>query len=153
MREPWKVNVLISGQTAESYDYKESIEDQVYNQIKLAYDNSKKGTQEVFVVKNSKSINQWGVLQYYDKVDSKKDIKLKLKSLLDIYCKSGKTLKFNNCFGDARVRAGCLVPVTIKIYDQKVSGYLLVDKVTHTFNNSQHLMDLELSGGDFDSSY
>ena len=153
LREPWKVNVLISGQTAESYDYKESIEDQVYNQIKLAYDNSKKGTQEVFVVKNSKSINQWGVLQYYDKVDSKKDIKLKLKSLLDIYCKSGKTLKFNNCFGDARVRAGCLVPVTIKIYYQKVSGYLLVDKVTHTFNNSQHLMDLELSGGDFDSSY
>ena len=153
LREPWKVNVLMSGQTAESYDYKESIEDQVYNQIKLAYDNSKKGTQEVFVVKNSKSINQWGVLQYYDKVDSKKDIKLKLKSLLDIYCKSGKTLKFNNCFGDARVRAGCLVPVTIKIYDQKVSGYLLVDKVTHTFNNSQHLMDLELSGGDFDSSY
>ncbi len=39
------------------------------------------------------------------------------------------------------------------IYDIQIANYLLVDKVTHEFNNGQHTMDLELCGGDFDGSY
>ena len=153
LREPWKVNRLITSTTAESYDYKETIDDNVYNQIKLAYDNTKKGVQEIYMAKNSKYINKWGVLQYFDKIDSRKGAKLKVKALLKIYCKTGKTIKINNCFGDINVRAGCLVLVKLTIYGETISNYMLVDKVTHTFNNGQHLMDLELSGGDYDSSY
>ena len=46
-----------------------------------------------------------------------------------------------------------MVLVKLTIYGETISNYMLVDKVTHTFNNGQHLMDLELSGGDYDSSY
>ena len=61
-----------------------------------------------------------------------------------------RTLSITGAFGSTKVRAGCLVPVIMDLYDRKVSSYLLVDKVTHTFNNGQYTMDLDLSGGGFD---
>lgn len=67
-----------------------------------------------------------------------------------MYNKASRTLSISGACGSIKVRAGCLVPVIMKLYDQKVSSYLLVDKVTHKFNNGQHIMDLELSGGGFD---
>lgn len=153
LREPWKVNVLIDAQTGQEYTYTRSIDDGVYNQIKLAYENTDTGTLELYVSKSSKSINKWGLLQYFEKIDDPMVAKLKGKVLLKLYNKVARTLKVTGAFGSTKVRAGCLLPVLLTIYDVKVSNYLLVDKVTHEFSNNQHTMDLELSGGDFDSSY
>lgn len=152
LRHPWRVNVLIDEETGQSYDYTTSIDDNVYNQIKLAYENKKTGTLEIYMVRHKKSQNKWGVLQYYDKIDSPKGAKLKAKTLLKIYNKQTRQLKISGAFGSTKVRAGCLLPVILSLYDIKVSSYLLVDKVTHTFSNKSHTMDLELSGGVFDSS-
>lgn len=153
LREPWKVNILIDEKTAQSYDYTRDIDNNVYNQIKLAYENKKTGTLELYVSKSSKNINKWGVLQYFEKIDSPKVAKLKGKVLLQLYNKVSRTLKISGAFGSISVKAGCLLPVLMDIYDVKISRYLLVDKVTHEFNNCEHTMDLELSGGDFDSGY
>lgn len=152
LRHPWRVNVLIDEETGQSYDYTTSIDDNVYNQIKLAYENKKTGTLDIYMVRHKKSQNKWGVLQYYDKVDSPKGAKLKAKTMLKIYNRQTRQLRISGAFGSTKVRAGCLVPVMLSLYDIKVSSYLLVDKVTHTFGNKSHTMDLELSGGDFDSS-
>ncbi len=153
LREPWKVNVLIDSETGQDYNYSRSIDDGVYNQIKLAYENEETGSLDLYVSKSSKSINKWGLLQYFEKIDDPKVAKLKGKVLLKMYNKVARTLKISGAFGSTRVRAGCLLPVLMTIYDVKVSNYLLVDKVTHEFSAGQHTMDLELSGGDFDSSY
>ncbi len=153
LREPWKVNILIDEKTAQSYDYTRDIDNNVYNQIKLAYENKKTGTLELYVSKSTKNINKWGVLQYFEKIDSPKVAKLKGKVLLQLYNKVSRTLKISGAFGSISVKAGCLLPVLMDIYDVKISRYLLVDKVTHEFNNCEHTMDLELSGGDFDSGY
>ena len=153
LREPWKVNVLIDSETGQDYNYSRSIDDGVYNQIKLAYENEETGSLDLYVSKSSKSINKWGLLQYFEKIDDPKVAKLKGKVLLKMYNKVARTLKITGAFGSTRVRAGCLLPVLMTIYDVKVSNYLLVDKVTHEFSAGQHTMDLELSGGDFDSSY
>ena len=47
------------------------------------------------------------------------------------------------------VRAGSLVPVMLDIKDVKIAHYMLVEKVTHTFENRRWSMDLVLSGGGF----
>lgn len=152
LRQPWKVNILIDEETGQSYDYTDTIDSDVYNQVKLAYDNDKAGSQEYFISKNSKAINKWGLLQYFEKIDSPKLGKLKGKVLLQAYCKSARTLSVTECFGDVKVRAGCMLPVMMKLYDKKIANYMLVDKVTHKFNNASHTMDLALSGGDFDTT-
>lgn len=151
LRTPWKVNVLIDKDTGQSYNYSSSIDSNTYNQIKLAYENKNKGTLDVYISKSSKSINKWGLLQYYEKIEDPRVAKLKGKVLLQMYNKVSRTLSITNALGSLKVRAGCLLPVILSLYDIKVSSYMLVDKVTHTFENGSHTMDLELSGGGFDS--
>ena len=151
LRTPWKVNVLIDKDTGQSYNYSSSIDSNTYNQIKLAYENKTKGTLDVYISKSSKSINKWGLLQYYEKIEDPRVAKLKGKVLLQMYNKVSRTLSITNALGSLKVRAGCLLPVILSLYDIKVSSYMLVDKVTHTFENGSHIMDLELSGGGFDS--
>lgn len=150
LRQPWKVNILIDEETGQGYDYSCSIDGEVYNQIKLVYENKKKKTLDTYVAKSTKNINKWGVLQMYDKLDSPKGAKLKAKVLLQMYNKQSRTLSINGAFGSIQVRAGCLLPVIMDLYDKKVSSYMLVDRVVHNFENGLHTMDLDLSGGGFD---
>jgi hypothetical protein len=152
LREPWKVNILIDKETGQSYNYSNSIDSQTYNQIKLAYENKDKGTLDTYIAKSSKSINKWGTLQYFEKTDSPKTAKLKAKTLLQLYNRETRTLSISGAFGDYRVRAGCLLPVIMTLYDTKVSSYLMVDQVKHKFENGVHTMDIDLSGGVFDAT-
>lgn len=150
LRKPWKVNILIDEETGQGYDYSVSIDNEYYNQIKLAYENKDTGKLDVYISKAGKAINQYGVLQYYEKIDDPRLGKLKGKMLLKMYNKVSRTLSITGAMGSLQVRAGCLLPVIMKLYDTRVSSYLLVDRVTHRFDNGQHTMDLGLSGGGFD---
>jgi hypothetical protein len=91
-------------------------------------------------------------LQYFEKTDSPKTAKLKAKTLLQLYNRETRTLSISEAFGDYRVRAGCLLPVIMTLYDTKVSSYLMVDQVKHKFENGVHTMDIDLSGGVFDAT-
>lgn len=152
LREPWKVNILIDESTGQSYTYSSSIDSATYNQIKLAYENKEKGTIDTYIAKSTKNINKWGLLQYFEKIDTPKIAKMKAKVLLKMYNRQTRTLSISDASGDYRVRAGCLVPVIMDLYDTKVSSYLIVDKVVHKFDNCVHTMDLDLSGGVFDAA-
>lgn len=46
------------------------------------------------------------------------------------------------------MRAGVSIVVTLDLGDIKVSNYMLVEKVEHTFNNQEHLMNLTVRGAD-----
>lgn len=145
-----KVNgCLIDDETAEDYTYKTSIDGDTYNQIKLVYENKDKGTYDLYVAKSSKSINKWGVLQYLEKIDDPDVGKLKSQAYLKLYNKKTKNLTISGVIGNTSVRAGSLIPVVLTLIDIKIATYMLVEKVTHTFKNNQHTMDLVLSGGDF----
>lgn len=150
LRQPWRVNILIDEETGQGYDYSISIDKDYYNQIKLYYENEKKGTLDTYISKSGKKINRYGVLQYYEKIDSPKLAKKKGKMLLMMYGQVSRTLSVKGAFGSTKVRAGCLVPVFMKLHGKNVSSYLLVDSVIHEFANGQHTMDLDLSGGGFD---
>lgn len=145
-----KVNsCLVDQETGEEFTYKVSIDSDVYNQIKLIYENKKKGSYDLYVTKHSKNINKWGVLQYVDKIDNPDIGKLKSKALLKLYNKKQRNLTVSGVIGNRSVRAGSLVPVMLDLYDIKVANYMMAEKVTHIFNNRQYSMDLVLSGGDF----
>lgn len=144
-----KINLLIDGDTGENYSYSSSIDGDTYNQIKITYDNEKKGVREVYIEKDSKHINEWGLLQYYESVDNKRGIKDKVKALLQLYNTKTKNLSIKGAFGNVCVRAGTSVGVQLKLYDTSVKSYMLVEKAVHKFDNGIHTMDLTLRGGDF----
>ncbi len=59
---------LILGDDSACYDYSysKSIDDDFYNEIKLAVDNEVTGKRDIYISKDSKSISKYGLLQYYD---------------------------------------------------------------------------------------
>lgn len=145
-----KVNTcLVDAETGQDYSYKTTIDSDVYNQIKLVYENKKKGTFDLYVTKDSKNIGKWGTLQYFDKIDNPDIGKLKSKALLKLYDKKKRTLTISGVIGNINVRGGSLVPVMLNLGDITVANYMLVEKVTHTFKNREYTMDLVVSGGNF----
>jgi hypothetical protein len=145
-----KVNgCLIDDETAEDYTYKTTIDENVYNQIKLIYENTEKGTYDLYITKNSKCINRWGMLQLLEKIDNPDIGKLKSKAYLQLYNKKVRNLTISGVIGNKSVHAGSLVPIILTLVDIKIANYMMVEKVTHNFKNRQHTMDLVLSGGDF----
>ena len=144
-----KLGLLIDEDTAGDFDYKSSITSQTYDKIKLSYENKDTGKREIFVAQDSSNINQWGVLQYYEKLDSTTNAKAMADALLSLYNTKTRTLKLQDVLGDIRVRAGTLLVVMLGLGDINVSNYLMVEQVKHTFNNEQHLMELKMRGGTF----
>lgn len=140
---------LIDEETGEDYTYKTTIDDNVYNQIKLIYENTEKGSYDLYITKDTKNINSWGLLQYLEKIDNPDIGKLKAEAYLKLYNQKQRSLTISGVIGNTKVRAGSLVPVILKLADIKVANYMMVEKVTHIFQNRQHKMDLILSGGDF----
>ena len=143
------LNILIDEETGENYTYKSSINDNTYNQVKLLYNNDETGKREVFMAKDSKNINNWGVLQYFDTIDNTQGASAKADALLKLYNTKTRNLKISKAFGNVKVRAGCSVVVKLDLGDVKVQNFMLVEKVKHTFEKDSYTMDLTLRGGEF----
>ena len=144
-----KLDMLVDDETAGDYDYKSSIASQTYNKIKLSCENKDTGTREIYIAQDSSHINQWGVLQYYEKLDNSANAKAMADALLDLYNTKTRTLKLKDVLGDIRVRAGSMLVVMLGLGDLTVSNYFLVEQVKHSFGDGMHLMDLKLRGGTF----
>lgn len=146
-----KVGILIDAETAETLDYSSSIDGETYNKIKLVRENEETGKRDVYIAQHGVNMNTWGVLQYFDTVDENENASAKANALLKLYNKKTKGLKVNGVLGDLRVRAGSLVVVQLDLDDTKIQNFMMVEKVTHKFENNHHSMDLTLKGnGVFD---
>jgi hypothetical protein len=115
----------------------------------LVDENKETGKREIYIAQDGSHINQWGVLQYYEKLDSKANAEAMADALLDLYNTKTRTLKLQDVLGDIRVRAGTLLVVMLGLGDINVSNYLMAEQVKHTFNDGQHLMELKMRGGTF----
>lgn len=147
-----KLDTLLDKDLIEDFDYSSSIDSSTYNKVKLSKENKKAGTREIYIAQDSSKINSWGVLQYFENIDENIDGKEKADALLKLYNHKVKSLNVKNVLGDIRVRAGCLLAISLDLGDMKLQNYMLVDKVKHTFTNDEHLMDLTLVGGEFVST-
>lgn len=136
---------LICDVTAENFNYSSSIDDETYNSIVLYYkedDNSLK----LYTASSPKTISQWGTLRYFEEVKNKTIAQNKANSLLNLYNKRTRELTITGAFGSPKVRGGTLIPVRLNLGDINISQNLLVQKVTHKFDNGHYTMDLTLEG-------
>lgn len=143
------LNLLIDEETGENFDYTSSIDSSTYNKIKLAYDNEETGFRDIYIAQDGENMNNWGVLQFYEKLQKGENGQVKAELLLEYYNSKTRTLSISNALGDVRVRAGCMVGVILNLGDIKLSNLMLVDKCKHTFKESEHFMDITLRGGEF----
>lgn len=144
-----KLDFLVDDETGEDFDYTSSIDSQTYNKIKLAYDNTQTGKREIYITKDSNNINNWGVLQYFEKIEEQTNGQVKADALLSLYNRKTRHLKLKNIIGDIRVRGGSLIVVNLNLGDINVKNYMMVENAKHTFKNGEHFMDLTVRGGDF----
>lgn len=136
---------LIMGDTAENFDYTSSIDGETYNSIVLYYKGEGE-TIKIFTASNADTIKQWGTLRYFEEVKTPTIGQNKANALLKLYNKKTRELKVTGAFGDISVRGGTLIPVKLNLGDVTTNNFMLVEKVTHTFNDNQHTMDLTLEG-------
>jgi hypothetical protein len=158
---------LVIGDSSLCYDYnlKKSIDEDFYNQIKLSEGNESTGKEDIFIAKDSQSINKYGLLQYYEAAttsnttstvtttetaagkDKKKkavnaaQLISKANALLSLYNQETQTLSLN-VIGDTSIRAGSSVYVNIEGIEFK-NNRLIVKSVTHNYLPC-HTMDLEM---------
>jgi hypothetical protein len=126
------------------YEYTKSIDENFYNQIKLAMDNESTGKREVYIAKDSNSISKFGLLQYFEVLDKNgnpSQAKSKADMLLNLYNREVETLTLN-CLGDVRVRSGTSFYGSIE--DIKLNKKLIVRSVTHSYV-PVHTMTVEVA--------
>lgn len=136
---------LVLGDESLVYDFKyeKSIDEDFYNQIKLASDNEKTGKMDVHTVNDIGSIKRYGLLQYFEKLDKNKNpsqAKSKAEKLLGLYNREAEKLSLD-CLGDTSIRAGS--SFYGQISDIELNRRLIVKSVTHEFLPI-HTMSLEL---------
>lgn len=128
------------------YTYSTDIDKQTYNSIKLVKPNEESGQADVYIQQDSDTIGQWGLLQYYEKVDSdlnEAQIKAQAAASLDYYNRVLKSLKLSS-LGVPGLRAGQMVYIKIEnAGDEGVAQWVLLEKVTHKWENDLHTMDAE----------
>ena len=142
-------DLVLDTSTFEDYNYKTSIDDEVYNQIKLAYPNKETGKYDIYMTKDSKNIQQWGVLQYYEKIEDPTYGVAMAEELLKLYNKTKRSITIKDTFGDVRVRAGTRVIVNIDLGDYKLKSFMVVESMKHKYKNGRYTMDLTLINKDF----
>jgi hypothetical protein len=132
-----------------NYEYQSSIDNNVYNQIKLYRDNKSTGKRDIYIVNDTinggANIKAWGILQYYAKVDEYVN-SAQIPNLAAAYLRY-----FNNVKRDISVvsesvpeiQAGSIFRCNISdLGDISLDKYLLVTECTHEFYNNSCLMKL-----------
>ncbi len=144
------LDYYLDAETAEDFDYTTSIDANTYNKIKLTFENKDEGKRDVYIAQDSAHMNDWGILQYYEKIDENCNGQAKADALLQLYNQKTRNLTIDNAFGDIRVRAGTSIIVSLNLGDMKLQKYMLVDRVKHVFKDNEHMMNLTLMGdGEF----
>jgi hypothetical protein len=132
------------------YDWKNSIDSDTYNRIKIVKDNKEANRRDVYIAEDSNSISKWGRLQYFQKADDNMNsaqISEMLDNTLKLKNRESKTLKLKDVLGtdiayDLKLRAGAGVYVDIK--EKGISQFYLIEEATHKFAKGQHVMDFDL---------
>lgn len=150
--EDMAFDLVIDNSTIEDFTYKSSIDDEVYNQIKLAYPNKETGKYDIYMTKDSKSIQQWGVLQYYEKIEDPTYSVAMAEELLKLYNKTKRSITIKDAFGDVRVRAGTRIIVNLDLGDYKLKSYMVIESMKHMYKDGRYTMDLTLINKDFSAA-
>lgn len=140
-------NVVIGDQSIlTNYTYQTDIDSQTYNSVKLARPNEETGRADVVIAEDSANIARWGLLQLYQKVDgdvNTAQMQAQAESTLEYYNRRLRTLKIES-LGVPGLRAGMMVLMNVaELGDISLDQYVLLEKVSHTWENGTHTMEFE----------
>lgn len=128
------------------YTYQTDIDAQTYNSVKLSVPNEATGRSDVYVAQDSYNIGRWGLLQLYQQVDgdcNEAQLKARAEATLNYYNRRMRTLKVSS-LGVPGLRAGQLVLMKVPdLGDIALDQYVLLDRVSHTWENNVHTMEFE----------
>lgn len=129
------------------YTYKTDIDQQTYNSVKLVHPNESTGKADVYIAENSETIGHWGLLQLYQTVDgdvNEAQLKAQAEATLEYYNRRMRTVSVES-LGVLGLNAGQMVLMQVKgLGDIDLNQYMLIEKATHSFSNSDHTMSLDL---------
>lgn len=134
--------VVGDGSLATGFSYASDIDSETYNKIKLVRDNKETGKRDVYLIEDSNSMNFWGVLQHFEKVDAEMNegqIRALGGQMLELYNRPKRTFQVS-ALGDLTVRAGAVVLVSIKALG--IEQPFLVEEAAHDL--LKETMDLKL---------
>lgn len=137
-----RTDLLITFDTAENFDYKTTIDDASFNYVVV-----KDSKGNIAVAQDTKSQKQWGVIQHVVDVQSGGNLQEIANNVLRCHNRVARSFNINGALGDIRVRAGSSVYVYLDLGDHICNQTLLVDRVTHTFDNGHHSMELTVIDG------
>ena len=140
-------NVMIGERSLlTDYEYKTDIDEQTYNSVKLARPNEQTGRADVVIAEDSPNIGQWGLLQLYQTVDgdvNDAQMLAQAQASLAYYNRRMRTVKVNS-LGVPGLRAGQMVLMKVPgLGDINLDQYVLLEQVTHTWENDVHTMEFE----------
>lgn len=146
--EDMKSNIMIGDKSLVlDYTYKTDIDEQTYNSVKIAMANEETGKADVYVARDTDNIARWGLLQLYQKVDNDSNsaqLKAQAEATLSYYNRRLRKLSVSS-LGVVGLRAGQMILMQIKgLGDIDLNQWLLIEKITHKFENDKHTMDIEL---------
>lgn len=147
--EDMAFDLVIDNSTIMGYNYKTTIDDEVYNQIKLAYPNKETGKYDIYMTKDSNNIKKWGVLQYYKKIDDKTSAAAMAEQLLLLYNNVKRSITVKDALGDVRVRPGFRIITNLDLGDYKLKRYMVIESMKHRYKDGLYTMDLDLINKDF----
>ncbi|WP_105327311.1 phage tail tip lysozyme [Acidaminococcus provencensis] len=155
------LDCLLDGDVMENYSYTSSIDKETYDMVKIVREapgEAGKALVKTGEAKDQKHIDQWGRLQFLMRPDANETNPVEAaKRFLTLHDCRSEEIKLKNVIGDVRVRGGSRVYVNMKFDDLTVSSYLVVDAVTHHFEENWHGMDLDLiyyeRAGDYKVTY
>lgn len=140
-------NVMIGDKSLlNDYTYKTDIDQQTYNSVKLGKQNEDTGTVEIYIAQDGENIGKWGLLQLYQSVDgdmNEAQIKEQAQAMLKYYNRRMRTLSVES-LGVLGLRAGSMVLMQVEnLGDINLNQLLLLEKVTHTWENDRHTMSFD----------
>ena len=142
------------------FEYVSEIDKDTYNQVKIMQEEreNKKGKpvktggkvvgREYGFVKDDSTINQWGILQYFEKSTKHLNpVQLQeyAQAILSRKDREGKTLSITS-FGDISIQGGSQLFIKVGKLERVLSGYkcFLVLAASHKFSNNEHEMTLQI---------
>ena len=142
-----KSNVLIGEKSLlTDYTYKTDIDSQTYNSVKLARPNEETGMADAVDSQDPGTLGQWGLLQLYQTVDgdvNTAQMEAQANATLQYYNRRLRTLSVET-LGVPGLRAGMMVLMKVpNLGDINLDQYVLLEKVSHTWENDKHEMKFE----------
>lgn len=137
-----------------SFDYKTTIDRDVYNSVLFVRDDREAGIRNVYTASDD-NVYRWGVLQKL--IKPKEEVNTAMlaqmaREFLKKYSRKRRYLTLNNVKGNIALRGGSVVKVSLDIGDIILNELMSCERIRHSFLNGVHLMDIDLYGreGEFD---